>query len=89
MAGQFEMPPSLPCADPLDLLSFVAAATERILLGAGALLLPYRHTVVLAKRLATFDVLSKGRMRLLTVELGRGFDEPGHMADAVGIDFAR
>lgn len=32
--------------------------------------LPYRHPVILAKRLATIDVLSKGRMRLLTVGLG-------------------
>jgi alkanesulfonate monooxygenase SsuD/methylene tetrahydromethanopterin reductase-like flavin-dependent oxidoreductase (luciferase family) len=40
-------------------LSFVAAATRRILPGTGVLL-PYHHPVVLAKRLATIDVLSKG-----------------------------
>jgi probable F420-dependent oxidoreductase len=64
-------------------LTFVAAATQRILLGTGVLLLPYRHPVVLAKRLATIDVLSKGRMRLLTVGLGT---LPGE-AKAVGVDF--
>ncbi|WP_240777143.1 LLM class flavin-dependent oxidoreductase [Nonomuraea basaltis] len=56
MVGRFELPPSLPYFDPLDCLSFVAAATQRILLGTGVLLLPYRHPVVLAKRLATIDV---------------------------------
>src|SRR6185437_11873058 len=68
--GAAPLPPSLPYADPLDCLSFVAAATRRILLGTGVLLLPYHHPVVLAKRLATLDVLSKGRMRLLTVGVG-------------------
>jgi probable F420-dependent oxidoreductase len=84
MAGPFEFPTTLPIADPLECLSFVAAATERILLGTAVLLLPYHHPVVLAKRLATIDVLSKGRMRLLTVGLGT---LPGE-ADAVGVDFA-
>jgi probable F420-dependent oxidoreductase len=82
--GGVEIPPSLPYGDPLDLLTFVAAATDRILLGTGVLLLPYHHPVVLAKRLATIDVLAKGRMRLLTVGLGT---LPGE-ARAVGVDFA-
>jgi alkanesulfonate monooxygenase SsuD/methylene tetrahydromethanopterin reductase-like flavin-dependent oxidoreductase (luciferase family) len=55
--GPTEIPPSLPYADPLDCLSFIAAATQRILLGTGVLLVPYHHPVVLAKRLATIDVL--------------------------------
>ena len=83
-AGAFEFPPSLAIANPLECLSFVAAATERILLGTGVLLVPYHHPVVLAKRLATIDVLSKGRMRLLTAGLGT---LPGE-AEAVGVDFA-
>ncbi|WP_280238250.1 TIGR03619 family F420-dependent LLM class oxidoreductase, partial [Nocardia abscessus] len=82
--GPMEITPSVPFADPLDALSFVAAATDRILLGTAVLLLPYHHPVVLAKRLATIDVLSKGRMRLLTVGLG---SLPGE-AQAVGVDFA-
>jgi probable F420-dependent oxidoreductase len=83
-AGTHEIPPALPYADPLDCLSFVAAATRRILLGTGVLLLPYHHPVILAKRLATIDVLSQGRMRLLTVGLG---SLPGE-ATAVGVDFS-
>ncbi|MEQ4722321.1 TIGR03619 family F420-dependent LLM class oxidoreductase [Nonomuraea sp. B19D2] len=82
--GPYELPPTLPYADPLDCLSFVAAATERILLGTGVLLLPYHHPVILAKRLATIDVLSKGRMRLLTAGLGA---LPGE-ARAMGVDYA-
>ena len=50
--GSTEIPPSPPIADPIACLSFVAAATQRILLGTGVLLLPYHHPVVLAKRLA-------------------------------------
>ena len=83
MLGSMELPPDLALVDPLDALSFTAAATSRILLGTGVLLLPYQHPVVLAKRLATIDVLSRGRMRLLTVGLG---SLPGE-ARAVGVDF--
>jgi probable F420-dependent oxidoreductase len=79
----FEVPPTLPFLDPLDTLAYVAAATERLLLGTGVLLLPYRHPVVLAKQLATIDTLSKGRMRLLTIGLGTLPEE----AAATGVDF--
>ena len=65
--GEVEFAPDLPIADPLECLSFVAASTTTILLGTGVLLLPFHHPVVLAKRLATIDVLSGGRMRLLTI----------------------
>lgn len=82
--GQMPFPPTLEIPDPLDTLAFVAAATSRILLGTGVLLLPYHHPVVLAKRLATIDVLSRGRMRLLTIGLGT---LPGE-AQATGVDFA-
>jgi probable F420-dependent oxidoreductase len=82
-AGPMEFPADLAVSDPLECLCFVAARTTRILLGTGVLLLPYHHPVVLAKRLATLDVLSAGRMRLLTVGLGV---LPGE-ADATGVDF--
>jgi probable F420-dependent oxidoreductase len=82
--GAVTFPADLPVADPLECLSFVAAATERILLGTAVLLLPYHQPVVLAKRLATIDLLSKGRMRLLTVGVGA---LPGEAA-AVGVDYA-
>jgi len=76
-------PPGTPIADPIECLSFVAAGTERILLGTAVLLVPYHHPVVLAKRLATVDLLSKGRLRLLTVGVG---SLPGEAA-ATGVDY--
>ena len=76
--------PDLPIADPLECLAFVAASTTTILLGTGVLLLPFHHPVGLAKRLATIDVLSSGRMRLLTIGVG---SLPGEAA-AVGVDYA-
>jgi len=82
--GPVSFPPDLPVADPLECLSFVAAVTERILLGTGVVLLPYHQPVVLAKRLATIDLLSRGRMRLFTVGVGA---LPGEAA-AVGVDYA-
>jgi probable F420-dependent oxidoreductase len=82
--GPVSFPPDLPVADPLECLSFVAAVTERILLGTGVLLLPYHQPVVLAKRLATIDLLSKGRMRLFGIGVGA---LPGEAA-AVGVDYA-
>lgn len=42
-------------------LAYLAGETERILLGAGVVLLPFRDPVVLAKQAATLDQFSKGR----------------------------
>lgn len=83
LPGYVQFPPDLAVADPLECLAYVAAATSTLLLGTGVLLLPYHHPVVLAKRLATIDVLSRGRMSLLTVGLGV---LPGEAA-AAGVDF--
>lgn len=81
--GRAIIPPDTPIADPLEVLSFVAAVTERITLGTAVLLLPFHQPVVLAKRLATIDQLSRGRMRLLAVGVGV---LPGE-AEAAGVDF--
>jgi probable F420-dependent oxidoreductase len=82
--GTTPIDPSLPLLDPLACLGFIAAVTKRIILGTAVLQLPYHHPVTLAKRLATIDVLSKGRMRLPTIGLG---SLPGE-SDALGIDHA-
>jgi len=81
--GQVEFAPDLPIADPLECLAFAAASTTTILLGTAVLLLPFHHPVVLAKRLATLDVLSNGRMRLFTIGVS---SLPGEAA-AVGVDY--
>jgi len=54
----------VPILESLTLLSFVAAATERVRLGSGVYLLPLRHPTITAKVAATLDVLSGGRLDL-------------------------
>ena len=48
--------------DCLSVLTFLAARTERVRIGTGVLVLPYRHPVATAKAIATIDVLSGGRV---------------------------
>jgi len=48
--------------DNLDLLSFVAAKTQKISLGTSVIDMLYHTPVMLARRLATLDVLSQGRV---------------------------
>ena len=48
--------------DPLEWLAFAAGVTEKINLGTGVLLLPLHAPVILAKRVATLDALSGGRV---------------------------
>lgn len=48
--------------DPLELLTFVAANTERISLGTSVIDMLFHSPVVLARRFATLDVLSQGRV---------------------------
>jgi probable F420-dependent oxidoreductase len=63
-SGRMGLPDDCPIPDPVDLLAFVAAATSTIGLATGVLVLPAHHPVPLAKRLATVDRLSGGRLRL-------------------------
>jgi probable F420-dependent oxidoreductase len=58
-----------PIPDPLVWLTWVAAHTTTLRLGTGILVLPQRNPVVLAKEVATLDVMSGGRM-LLGVGVG-------------------
>jgi probable F420-dependent oxidoreductase len=60
--GRMTLPDHADFPDPLDLLSFVAGATTTLGLGTGILVLPEHHPVQLAKRLATIDRLSNGRL---------------------------
>jgi probable F420-dependent oxidoreductase len=61
----------------------VAAATTRINLATGILIVPQRNPVVLAKELATLDHLAAGRMLL---GIGVGWLEEEF--DAIGVPFA-
>src|SRR5260221_7824562 len=48
--------------DPLAVLPWLAAATERVALGTSVVILPYRSPIPVAKLLASVDVLSGGRL---------------------------
>jgi len=48
--------------DPLETLAFVAARTSRIRLGTSIMVVPFHVPVLLAKRFATLDQLSGGRV---------------------------
>ena len=56
------MPPDGKLLDPAVALAFAAAVTSEIRLGTGIIILPQRNPLVLAKELASVDVLSKGRL---------------------------
>lgn len=68
--------------DPIETLTFVAGITKRIRLGTGAIDMLYQNPAILAKRLATLDVLSNGRL-LVGLALGHSKDE----FQAVGVPF--
>ncbi|MCU0311367.1 MAG: TIGR03619 family F420-dependent LLM class oxidoreductase [Acidimicrobiales bacterium] len=58
-----------PAPDPMVALAVAAGRTERLKLGTSVLVVPGRNPVVLAKEMATLDVLSSGRF-LPAVGLG-------------------
>jgi probable F420-dependent oxidoreductase len=69
--------------EPLTALTYVAALTSRVRLGTNILLVALRRPVVLAKAVATLDVLSGGR-----VDLGVGIGWQREEYEAAGLDFA-
>jgi probable F420-dependent oxidoreductase len=70
--------------DPIETLTFVAAHTRNVRLGTSVLVLPYHQPVQLARRLATLDVLSQGRLEICG-GVGWSRDE----FEAVGAKFER
>ena len=56
------MPPTIAFVDLNVTMAFAAAHTKTLRFGTGIMLLPLRNPVVLAKQLASVDVLSGGRL---------------------------
>jgi len=79
MAGGID---DFPLPDPLIWMAYVAAATSKIKLATGILILPQHNPVVAAKQIATLDALSRGR-----VLLGIGVGWLKEEFDAIGVTF--
>lgn len=60
--GRYPVLPEFPFLEPVSTLLFAAAVTSRVGLGTSVLVVPQRQPVLLAKQLATLDVLSGGRL---------------------------
>ena len=82
--------PTTPWPDPLLLLAAIAPATSRLRLIAGAVIPPLRHPLLIAKQLATLDLLSEGRLivqptvswhRVEYEALGVSFERRGELLD--------
>ena len=68
--------------DPFVALAFCAATTKRIRLIPNIVVLPYRHPLIVAKMVATLDMLSEGRF---TIAVATGYLRGEYRA--LGIDF--
>jgi probable F420-dependent oxidoreductase len=76
--------PHFPIIESLTLITAIAARTTRIKLGTGILVLPLRNPVVLAKQLASMDLLSDGR---LLMGMASGWYK--REFDAVGVPYEK
>jgi probable F420-dependent oxidoreductase len=77
-------PAETPFLDSLVSLARIAGFTRRIRLGTGILVLPHHNPVLIAKALASLDVVSGGR---LIAGFAGGYAEPEFRA--LGVDFRR
>jgi probable F420-dependent oxidoreductase len=77
------MDPADPILDPVAALAFLAGRTSSVRLGTGVIVLPFRNPLVLAKELATVDVLSGGRL-IFGIGVGYVYQE----FEALGVPLA-
>jgi probable F420-dependent oxidoreductase len=83
-SGKMPVLPNTPFLDPLVTLAFVAAKTTTLRLGTGINILPQANPLLMAKQVASLDVLSGGRL-----ELGLGTGWLSEEFQAMGTPFRR
>jgi probable F420-dependent oxidoreductase len=76
-------PAQMPILEALVTLGALAAVTRRVRLGTEVLVLPQRQPTLVAKQIATIDILSGGRVRL---GAGVGWQESEY--ESLGVPFA-
>ncbi|MFK7896221.1 MAG: LLM class F420-dependent oxidoreductase [Myxococcota bacterium] len=80
--GKAPTAPDTLMPDPLEWHAFAAARTERINLGTAVLIASQHSAAILAKRVATLDALSGGRLRL-----GVGIGWQREEYEAIGVPY--
>ncbi|MGH7247172.1 MAG: TIGR03619 family F420-dependent LLM class oxidoreductase, partial [Pseudomonadota bacterium] len=76
------LPPQTYLGDLTATIAFAAALTRTLRFGTGIMILPLRNPVILAKQLASLDVISNGRLIF-----GIGIGNLGIEFNAVGMPF--
>lgn len=80
--GKAPTAPDTLMPDPLEWLAFAAARTDRLNLGTGVIVASQHSAAILAKRVATLDALSGGRVRL-----GVGIGWQREEYEAIGVPY--
>ena len=80
--GKFPLPSQAPWYEPLAVLNMIGSHTSTIKLATAVLITPLRNPALLAKTIATIDVISSGRL-----ELGVGLGWQKEEYEASGVDF--
>ncbi len=83
MLSSFPLAPETPMLDTTVALTWIAAHTKRLRIASGIIILPQRNPVLLAKKLASVDVVSGGR---LIIGVGAGWLEPEFKALGVPME---